>query len=298
MRFALNQAHAPSRIDRLFWLNGRRWPVRLPIKWAIFGLTSLIVCFPYPRLFIRHLQHWSDPNALVEPSAPALAPLIEEVRPKIPDDLPPKQLMRVVEQYVNKKIEYDWDWNTWGMADYLPTVTEAVNLGREDCDGRAVVAASLLTHFGLEAELVTDFAHVWVKTAAGETMGPGKHKAVTATKEGLKVSPLALVELFKGIGLGVSVFPLPRELIIVMVLWLLMLRRNCGKTCGIVILALLVGGLLVLRQGGTVYLKPVVWQQIAGIVLMLIGIACAFFWAGRNARRAGAEYAVGDSTIV
>lgn len=279
----MNHVTAPSRIDRLFWLNGLRWPVRLPIKWAIFGLTYLIVLFPFPRLFVRHLQHWSNPSALVEPSAPALAPLIEEISPRISSDMPPKELLSTVQQYVVERIEYDWDWNTWGMADYLPTVTEAVTKGREDCDGRAVVAASLLTHFGLEAELVTDFAHVWVKTDAGETMGPGKRKAVTATKEGLKVSTAALAALPRALGYGVAVFPLLRELIIVVMLWLLLLRRRGGKLCGVVSLLLLVAGLLVIRRGGVLYLHASVWGQAAGLLIMFGGILCAIVWARRNA---------------
>jgi len=276
-------------VNKLFYLNALRWPIRLPIKWAIFGLTVLVVCFPFPRLFLRHIQHWSDPSVLVDPTDPALQPLIEELRPRITDDLTPKQVLDTVQEYVRGRIEYDWDWNTWGMADYLPTVSEAIAAGREDCDGQAVVAASLLSHLGFDAELVTDFALVWVKTEAGETMGPGKRIAVIGSKKGLAVTFSALSELPSALGLGIAVFPFSRELIIVAVMWLLLLRRRGGATCNVSALLLLVVGLYVLRGGGEVYLKPVVWEQITGALLMGSGLACSLAWAGRNARRVADE---------
>lgn len=276
-------------MSKFFYLNTLRWSIRLPIKGALFGLTVLVVCFPYPRLLLRHIQHWSDPSVLVDPTDPALQPLIEELRLKITDELTPKQVLATVQEYVRGRIEYDWDWNTWGMADYLPTVGEAIALGREDCDGQAVVAASLLSHLGYDAELVTDFAHVWVKTEVGETMGPGKHKAIIASKKGLQVTFQAIGEVPRALGLGIAVFPFTRELVIVFVMWLLLLRRHGGASCYVTTLLLFVVGLYVLREGGKVYLKPEVWKQFSGVLLMSGGLACCFVWAGRNARRAGNE---------
>lgn len=280
-------------MSKFFYLNTLRWKIRLPVKSALFGLAALVVCFPYPRLLIRHIQHWSDPSVLVDASDPALQPLIEELRPKITDDLTPKQVLATVQEYVRGKIEYDWDWNTWGMADYLPTVGEAIALGREDCDGQAVVAASLLSHLGYDAELVTDFAHVWVKTEVGETMGPGKRKAVIASKEGLIVTLQAIGQLPQALGLGIAVFPFPRELILVLVMWLLLLRRRGGAYCYVTALLLFVSGLYLLREGGRFYLRPEVWKQLSGLLLMIGGLSCCFVWAGRNARRSVEE--VSDS---
>lgn len=276
-------------MNKFFYLNTLRWMIRLPIKGTFFGLTVLVVCFPHPRLFLRHIQHWSDPSVLVDSADPALQPLIEELRPKITDELTPKQVLATVQEYVRGRIEYDWDWNTWGMADYLPTVSEAIAAGREDCDGQAVVAASLLSHLGYDAELVTDFAHVWVKTEVGETMGPGKHQAIIASKMGLDVTLHAIGEVPRALGLGIAVFPFLRELIIVFVMWLLLLRRYGGARSQVSTLLLLVVGLYLLREGGKVYLKPEVWKQFSGVLLMCGGLACSFVWAARNARRAADE---------
>ena len=54
-------------------LNAWRWYSRLPAKWGLFGLTVFAVCYPYPSVFVRHVKHWRDPNALIEPNNPDLA---------------------------------------------------------------------------------------------------------------------------------------------------------------------------------------------------------------------------------
>ncbi|MGB2987380.1 MAG: transglutaminase domain-containing protein [Phycisphaerae bacterium] len=272
-------------MNRLLSLNRLRWYARLPIKWIVFGLTVLAVCFPYPHRLVRHVQHWRDPNALIEPDAPAIQPFVEELRHRLTDDLAPPEALKRVEQFVYEKVPYEWDWNTWGTADYLPTVTETIEMGKEDCDGRAVVAASLLRNFGFEAQLVTDFAHVWVMTDQGETMGPGKKKAVVATERGLRVNTDALGELPKALVHGVAVFPLLRELIILSVMWLLLLRRNGGAICSLVALALFLGGLFVLRVGGKGYYHPAFWMQWVGFGSLATGFVLLFVWASYNARR-------------
>ena len=118
----------------LGWLNRLRWWRRLPLKWAIFLLTVAAVCFPHPRLVVRHIQHWRDPNALIDPDAPELRPLVEQLRVRVTDDLTPKQALAVVQRFVYEAVPYEWDWNTWGMADYLPTVSEILEAGKEGED--------------------------------------------------------------------------------------------------------------------------------------------------------------------
>ena len=122
--------------------------------------------------------------------------------------------------------------------DYLPTVTEVIEQGKEDCDGQAVVAASLLKNFGYDAQLVNDLVHMWVKTDKGETMSPGKAAVVVATEDGLTIRPPAITEISKALAFGIAVFPLVRELIVVIALWLLLLRDNGGLGCSVVSLVL------------------------------------------------------------
>lgn len=253
-------------------MNSLRWYWRLPVKWILFGATVFLVCFPYPSRFVDHVKHWRDPNALIEPDAAVIQPMLEELRPLLADDPLPREALQRVERFVYQKIPYAWDWVTWGTVDYLPTVTEAVEMGREDCDGRAVVAASLLQNLGFEAQIVTDFTHVWVKTDKGEIMGPRKRKVITATKDGLRIQWSAIAELPKGLAYGTAVFPLGREMIIVFVLWLLLIPSNGRFVRSVLGLGALLLGLLALRAGGHDFRNPVVWMQWGGVLLIVGGV--------------------------
>lgn len=258
-------------MEKLLALNKLRWPIRLPVKWAVFALSGLIVCFPYPARLIRHVQHWKDPHRLIEPNAPALQPLVQELAPILREKHTPRKALKAVQRFVYKKIPYEWDWNTWGMADYLPTVTEAIEKGREDCDGQAVVAASLLAHFGYHAELVTDFVHVWVKTDQGELMGPGRRKAVVATDKGLIVQQGALTQVPRALAFGAAVFPLIRELILVVVMWFLFLRADASVWSRVLGLGLFLAGLFLLRAGGVTLGDPALFKQLAGLLAIVAG---------------------------
>ena len=131
-------------MHRLFAINRLRWYLRLPVKWAAFGLTLLIVCFPYPTRLISHIKHWHDPNALIEPDAAGIRSMVDELRPLLGPNLTSRQALTRIERFVYEKIPYDWDWNTWGTADYLPTVDEVLQMGKEDCDGRAVTTRTII----------------------------------------------------------------------------------------------------------------------------------------------------------
>jgi len=257
----------------VFVLNTLPWYYRLPIKSAILCLTVFVVCFPYPNLFLRHLRHWSNPNALIEPHAPALQPWIAELRPDLPADLPPREALKRIERFVYKKVPYEWDWNTWGLSDYLPTVVEVIEMGKEDCDGRAVVAASLLQNFGFKSQIVTDFSHVWVKTEQGELMGPGRRQAVVATDRGLEFHWQALTGLPQATIYGIAVFPLIRQLIVLFMAWWLLLHADARAVRSLLAFVLLCMGLLVLRQGAREYLNPVPWMQFAGVIAMATAVA-------------------------
>ncbi len=252
----------------IFILNKLPWYTRLPIKWAIVGVTAFAVCFPYPNLFLRHVSHWRDPNALIEPDAPALQPWVEELRPELTADLSPRETLRRVERFVYHKVPYDWDWNTWGLGDYMPTVTEAIEMGREDCDGRAVVAASLLQNYGFKSQIVTDLAHVWVKTEQGELMGPGRRKAVVATDQGLQVHWRGFFQLPQASLYGLAVFPLVRQLIVLVVAWWLLLPTNARWLRSSLALVLLCLGLLALKEGAREYRAPIYWMEILGVAAM------------------------------
>jgi len=263
-------------MKRLFYLNTIRWYARLPIKWTILGLATLAVCYPYPSLLARHVRHWQDPNALIEPDAVSLQPLAKDLRESLPPGLSATKTLQHVENFVYDRVPYEWDWNTWGMADYLPTVDEVLEKGKEDCDGRAVVAASLLSGLGFKAEIVTDFAHVWVKTDQGETMGPGKHKTVVATDRGFEINWRGFAELPKALAYGVAVFPQERELILLLIAWFLLLDAKTGIKRSAIAFCCFLAGFYAVRIGGEDYRDSILWLQWIGVALFAGGVVILF----------------------
>ncbi len=269
---------------KLLGLNALKSRWRVPIKCALLAMTVLMVCFPNPRRLIRHLQHYRNPSALIEPNAKSIEPWVQELAPKLSDDIEPREALKRVERFVYDKVPYEWDWNTWGTADYLPTVGEVVAMGKEDCDGRAVVAASLLRRFGFKAELVNDFAHVWVRTEHGDTMSPGKKPVAITTDDGVVIDWSALTQLPRAAAYGVAVFPLGRELMILVVAWLLLLPMHGKATFSMTGLTLLIGGLILLRTGSDDYRHPSSLAQIAALVLLVSGAVIAMVRAPSSGR--------------
>jgi hypothetical protein len=126
-------------------------------------------------------------------------------------------------------------------------------MGREDCDGRAVVAASLLQRMGYEAQLVSDVLHVWVDTPAGQTMSPtSAEKTIVSTPTGTKVNvtPGVIRNLGRGMTYGVGAFPLNREAIILAAIALLTMQPRSSVWRRIAGCLMLWIALTTLRQAG------------------------------------------------
>lgn len=286
-----------------------RWYVRIPLKWLVFLAITFLVLFPYPGRFARHVAHLRNLNRLVQPDAPALAawdtelserlsreiagraPTTQPLRELLPS-LPPRQVQKKVEAFVYEKVKYAWDWDTWGVADYIPTVDEIFasatdGLLREDCDGRAVIAASLMRRLGYDSRIVTDLRHVWVTTPQGEWMGPGRAKTVVSTPRGNKfMLGTAVQNAVVSLSFGIGVFPLWRELLILLTAYVLSIHRRMARGSAVLGGLLLLQGLLFMRCG---VLAPkgapgfaASWPAWVGLVHW----AAAFFILGRAARRA------------
>ena len=247
---------------------------RWPLKWVFVGLTLLLVCYPHPRRLITNLERWRNPNALIEPDAPALQPLVAELQGKLPNTRDPQQVLKAVEQFVWVRIPYAFDWVTWGVVDYIPTVDEVLAKSREDCDGRAVIAASLLCKLGYHAELVSDFMHVWVKTDRGELMGPRPNKAVVGTDRGARInwSWRLLADFGDAMGYGIAVFPKLREVIVVVACWLALIGPRTGRWAPVAAALLLGVGWLILRTSGQDAWHPHRALQGVGAACCVAGI--------------------------
>lgn len=267
---------------RSAWVSVQRWPwsTRWPIKCGLVVLVVFLTLYPHPSLFVRDVEHLRHLNRMPEPNNPALTPLAQELEARIPPNATFRQLLDVVQALVYEKIPYAFDWDTWGVADYLPTVSEAIAKGRGDCGTRALIAASLLQRYDPTAQLVTDGKHMWVKTDAGECMHPAGPSAIEATPTGVKTHWSSLVNV-RGPAYGMAVFPIGREFIIIVAVVLALCDpRMQGKTVvGSVLL--IVQGLLVVRLAARNPWSPVMW----GIWLGLAEMAAAMVILVAAARR-------------
>jgi hypothetical protein len=204
------------------------------MKVAVFLFVVLLVTFPRLDLLARNIAHWRNVDTLIDPLSPALDDLVAELEPLLAARPRGPEALAIVERTVNARIPYAWDWQTWGVADYLPTVEQTIAAGREDCDGRALVAASLLQRFGYDARLKSDLTHVWVWTPEGETMAPRRtagRAMIGADSGGTRLDLFALadprallIDMPKAVAYGVSVFPLWREIVLLSVFCGLMIR--------------------------------------------------------------------------
>src|SRR5262245_14541585 len=148
------------------WHEGRAW-LRVPTKLLLLALVVAVTLYPRADYFQTWVKRLQDIGSLLDPAHPGLAPFEADVRAQLKSNADPAEALHAVEKVVYARVPYAWDWDTWGVVDYLPTVDEVLKMGKEDCDGRAVVAASLLRRMGYEAQLDSDVLQCWVDRAAG-----------------------------------------------------------------------------------------------------------------------------------
>jgi hypothetical protein len=128
----------------------------LALLWTLFAL------YPNPTLLFTAIKHaWSP---VIDPDA------VRQLAATLPDD------PRAIEAAVNSTlVPYAVPWQTYGVPWYFPTTQEVLAAGQADCQGRAVVLASLLRAKGIPATLVGSFDHLWVDY-------PGKHATPLESK--------------------------------------------------------------------------------------------------------------------
>lgn len=221
-------------------VNGWRWFARIPTKVLFFGAVVTLALFPRFWLIPQYLTRITNMNGVLDPQNPGLAEFEAAVRARLPVNADAANIQVCVERVVYERIPYDWDWNVWGNMDHLPTVDEVLQRRVDDCDGRAVIAASILRRMGYKAWLVSDIVHTWVQTEQFETMSPrDSAKTFIATDTGTKFDarPSALlaaaVNLAHGLGYGVNVFPLWRQLTILFAFCVVLLHPRGGVFRGI-----------------------------------------------------------------
>jgi len=274
---------------RSVWKRVQSWPIwlRWPSKWLVFVLVVFLVLYPKPSLFLRNVRHVRQLNDLPDITEPTVGPVAERFDRFLAEagvsPTHPQAMLEATERFVLQEIPYGWDWDVWGVVDYVPTVAEVIARGTEDCDGRAVLAATLLRVKGIDAQLVGDPRHMWVSTPIGDTMNPLGPPVFQANKTGTHIQWRRMLDPGP-FAFGTSVFPFGREAIILLTGWLLLLPPAFSTRRAAFALFLLVEGLVILRLAGADPMKPnysgMIWA--AAHACVAVGILCS---AGRRTRR-------------
>jgi hypothetical protein len=139
---------------------------------AICSIGFLFLLFPHPGRALHEIRTLRDPNALLAPDDPAVARLSAEVDAAMPPNLDRAHQVQWIERMIEKRIRYANDWDQWWNVDYWPTPAETLASGREDCDGIALVTASLLRHRGFRARIEASYEHVWVEVEGVRILHP------------------------------------------------------------------------------------------------------------------------------
>lgn len=277
-------------------LQQARFRVRGPVKLLIFLTVVFFVLYPHPTLFVKHVSHLHQLDALADPNDPAIAAMSLRFdaylrklanSPRLkpgPGVDAPQFAIGAVARFVYREIPYSYDWDNWGVADYIPTAGEAIARGTEDCDGRAIVATALLRRRGIDARVMGDFQHVWVWTPKGETLNPLPKPVYRVTDTGTTIQWKHLLNL-KPLGFTFGAFPLPRQAMIVLTAWLLLLAPGLARSWRILALALALHGLFVARAAGGRSRVPDDLGTILGL-LELAAAAAVLIWFGWKARKA------------
>jgi hypothetical protein len=222
---------------RIFWLlwiklAALRFIWRLVIKLVLFAGVVLFVLYPNPVLFVEQLRHYVGVEALIQSNFSEMTMINREIDALLPADATRENEFKVIQRYVYQHIRYEYDWENWGNIDYWPPAEQVWQRKKEDCDGQAILAASILRSRGfVTAKLVGNFRHIWVAVDRDELMEPDREQ--TFKLEGGKpilVLP-SLDFALKAVAFYIAEFPGIRNLIIFFTL-LVLCYHPCRNLTG------------------------------------------------------------------
>jgi len=286
-----------SRLARLPWV----W--RCLAKWFLLALVATLALYPRPGLLVKQVRHLCQVELLIQPELPEIRALNREIDALLATNAARRDELRVVEGFVYRRVPYQHDWINWGNLDYWPTAAEVLARQREDCDGRAVLATSILRARGFtNAQIVANLNHVWVTVDQVELLGPQKEKSWRRVG-GKTVVTVPGLRSWLGTAAMLSEFPALRSLLILATALVLAYHpcRNVTGLLAVTVLAL-VGFLLVLDWGHRLASRSdprLSAQLVAALALLLAALAAALsagYWSQRLPVWLGSKKPAGGAT--
>jgi hypothetical protein len=271
------------------------------VKWAVLAFVTAFALYPNVSLLLKQVQHLRDVESLIQPDLPEIAAINREIDAQLATNALRRDEFKAVERYVYQRVPYKYDWLNWGNLDYWPTTAEVLQRRREDCDGRAVLAVSILRARGFKsAHVVANLNHVWVAVDKTELMSPQKEKNLRRVG-GKTVITLPGSKTWLGSVAMISEFPAFRSMIIIAAALVLAYHpcRNITGFLGVTTVAL-VGFVLLLDWGNRLETRTEAAfsvQLIAAFLLMLMALLTSLFatrfaaWIPSRCRRQPNEIA-------
>lgn len=199
----------PSRVRRRW----RRPLLRLLLRFGLLLAVIYLCCFPNPLIPLSNLHRIRNLPSITDPDQTYAQKWITLFDRAVPPDTPAASLPEAVQQFVYQNIPYAWDWDTYGAADHWPTLDELWYIRADDCDGRAILAATLLRSRGLDVHFLSDAQHVWLSTPEGECMHPGRGRRQVDAQGVAQSNRIAGLDLLRAASFGMHVFPAGRQAI-------------------------------------------------------------------------------------
>jgi len=111
---------------------------RSMLRVILVFMITLFALNPSPVHFAEQVVRESDPRVLVQPNNKLITGISSRANPS-------SLGLDGFEALIYQLLPYRYDYSVWLTADYWPTAEEAISMGFEDCDGRAIVACSIFS---------------------------------------------------------------------------------------------------------------------------------------------------------
>ena len=129
-----------------------------------------------PLIWKQQFERKLNPTVLLDPNSSAIKSLNDRFEESYDFLLKLKRedivfldalMIEISNIYVQSQISYEGDTSNYHSIDHLATTSEILKRGADDCDGQAILIASLLRYRGYDAYVVFGYSHVWVEVHLG-----------------------------------------------------------------------------------------------------------------------------------
>ncbi len=190
---------------------------RFAIKSTLFLVVLFFVLYPDPVKFVKQVNHIKNTDKLIKSNFKEMKNINKKINERLGKSYNLKEEFYAIQSFVYKNITYSYDWINWGVVDYWPAADEVWERKKEDCDGRAILAVSILRSRGFKkAELVGSFRHIWAVVGDSELMGPDTEKNIEKKDGKLKIVVPSYQLMIDDLAFTLSEFPKIRIFIILL----------------------------------------------------------------------------------